>query len=35
MGITSVDNLLQDQPSTFIPTTLIERDSVQPLPTEK
>jgi LacI family transcriptional regulator len=35
MGLTSVDNLLQDQPATFIPTTLIERDSVQTLPTEK
>ena len=35
MGLTSVDNLLQDQPSTFIPTTLIERDSVQPLPMKK
>ncbi|WP_242363343.1 LacI family DNA-binding transcriptional regulator [Limosilactobacillus antri] len=32
MGLASVDNLLQDQPATFIPTTIIERDSVQTVP---
>lgn len=35
MGLTSVDNLLQDQSSVFIPTAIIERASVQTLSVPK